>query len=182
MKTLLMIIGVVIAIFVVLALIIVVIGTRLPQQHVASRAITLKRSPAEIYGVVHGFEHFAKWRPDVKSVEMLGPVNGHLQFREHGANGTVTYELLEDTPSQRLVTRIVDRDLGYSGSWEYVITKSADGAILTITERGEVSNPLFRFMSRYVFGHTATLDAYLTSLARHFGEPALPQASESLPK
>jgi hypothetical protein len=28
----------------------------------------------------------------------------------------------------------------------------------------------FRFMSRYVFGHTATMDVYLKSLARHFGE------------
>jgi hypothetical protein len=30
-------------------------------------------------------------------------------------------------------------------------------------------------MSRYVFGQTATIDAYLTSLAKHFGEDAVPQ-------
>jgi hypothetical protein len=30
-------------------------------------------------------------------------------------------------------------------------------------------------MSRYVFGHTATLDAYLSSLARRFGEDTTPQ-------
>jgi hypothetical protein len=40
---------------------------------------------------------------------------------------------------------------------------------------GEVSNALFRFMSRYIFGHTATLDAYLSSLARRFGEDMTPQ-------
>ena len=49
------------------------------------------------------------------------------------------------------------------------------GARVTITEDGEVSNAIFRFMSRYVFGHTATLDAYLISLARRFGEDTIPQ-------
>jgi hypothetical protein len=44
---------------------------------------------------------------------------------------------------------------------------------LTIREDGEVSNVIFRFMSRYVFGQTSTIDSYLTSLAKHFGEEAL---------
>ena len=174
MKTLLMILGVVVAVIVVLVIVMLVIGSRLPQQHVASRAIRLNRSAADAYAVVRDFEHSAKWRSDVKSVEMRGAVDGHLQFREHGSNGTVTYELLDDVPGQRFVTRIVDRDLGYSGQWEYVISPAGDGSVLTITERGEVSNPLFRFMSRYLFGHTATIDAYLKALAGHFGETTQP--------
>ena len=48
------------------------------------------------------------------------------------------------------------------------------GTRVRITEDGEVSNVIFRFMSRYVFGQTATLDAYLTSLAKRFGEDAKP--------
>jgi hypothetical protein len=30
-------------------------------------------------------------------------------------------------------------------------------------------------MSHYIFGQTATIDSYLTSLAKHFGEDAAPQ-------
>jgi hypothetical protein len=44
-----------------------------------------------------------------------------------------------------------------------------------ITEKGEVSNVLFRFMSRYVFGHTSTIDSYLTALAKKFNESVQPQ-------
>lgn len=73
------------------------------------------------------------------------------------------------------MTRILDTNLGYSGKWTYVFASENGGARLTITEDGEVSNALFRFMSRYVFGHTATLDAYLSSLARRFGEDTTPQ-------
>ncbi len=36
---------------------------------------------------------------------------------------------------------------------------------VTITERGSVYNPIFRFMSRFIFGHTATVEAYLDAPA-----------------
>jgi len=78
-------------------------------------------------------------------------------------------ELVEDVPGQRMVTRILDTNLGYSGSWTYVFAPSGDGTQLTITENGEVSNVLFRFMSRYFFSQTATIEAYLTALARRVG-------------
>lgn len=174
MKTLIVIVVSIVAVLAVLIVVMLLIGSRLPPQHIASRGIRLSRSPADVYAVVRNFEESSKWRPDVKSVEMLGTVNGHVQFREHGANGTVTYEVLDDVPGRLIVTRIVDRDLGYSGSWEYVFSPSASGASVTITENGEVSNPLFRFMSRYLFGHTATIDTYLKALAKHFGESAQP--------
>ena len=40
------------------------------------------------------------------------------------------------------------------------------GRDLTITEDGEVYNVFFRFMSRFVFGHHATMDAYLERTCR----------------
>ena len=175
MKLLLMIIAAIVVVLVLLVVIMVAIGSRLPQQHIAAREIRLNRSPGDVYAVVRDFGQHAKWRSDVKNVDLLGTVDGHVQFREHGSNGAVTYEVLDDIPGQHLVTRIVDRDLGYSGSWEYVFAPMAGGTALTITEKGDVTNPLFRFMSRYIFGHTATIDTYLKSLAKHFGEATLPE-------
>ncbi len=43
------------------------------------------------------------------------------------------------------------------------------GTRLTITENGEVYNPIFRFMSRFVFGHTATMDQFLSDLKKRVG-------------
>lgn len=178
MKLLLTIVAAIIAVLVLLIGIVLLIGSRLPQQHTASRSLRLHRSPADVYALVRDFGQHPAWRKDVKSVDLLGSIDGHVQFREHGSNGTVTYEVLNDNAGQRLVTRIVDQDLGYSGEWEYVFVREGDGTQLTITERGEVSNLLFRFMSRYVFGHTATMDAYLKSLAQHFGETEVPQPAK----
>jgi hypothetical protein len=69
-----------------------------------------------------------------------------------------------------MVTRILDTDLGYSGQWTYTLAAENGGTRLTIREDGVVSNIFFRFMSRYVFGHTATIDSYLTALAAGIGE------------
>jgi hypothetical protein len=41
---------------------------------------------------------------------------------------------------------------------------------MRITEDGYVSNPLFRFMARFVFGYTSTVDSYMKSLGEKFGE------------
>lgn len=172
MKTLLIILAVVAAVLGAIAITILIIGSHLPEHHIASRAIHLRRSPIEVYAAVKDFRQSATWRPDIRNVEMLGEVNGHVPFREQGSSGTITYEVVSEVPNERLVTQIVDRNLGYSGSWEYIVAPKGDGSTLTITERGDVPNPLFRFMSRYVFGHTAIMDTYLKALATHFGESA----------
>jgi uncharacterized membrane protein len=148
------------------------IGSRLPIAHVATRSVLLHRPGDDVYKLLRAVGKTPTWRSDVKSVDLLGEPNGKLNYREHGKQGDVTYELTEDVPGQRIVTRIVDQDLGYSGTWTTVLTPENGGTRVRITENGEVSNVMFRFMSRYIFGHTSTIDSYLTSLAKHFGEGA----------
>ena len=106
---------------------------------------------------------FPKWRSDVEGIEVTARTP-RLQWRERGSNGTITYELQENDPPRRLVTRITDRTLPFGGTWTFTLEPSGDGTKLTITENGEVYNPLFRVMSRFVFGHTATIDRYLLDL------------------
>ena len=170
MKRLLIVVAGAILSLALLAGIVALVGSRLPPEHVASRSIFLHRSPHEIYAVVRDFGSAPKWRSDVTQVDVETPPNGPLQFREVGRSDTVNYELVEDVPDTRMVTKIRDTDLGYSGQWTYTLTPTNGGTWLTIREDGVVSNVFFRFMSRYVFGHAATIDSYLTALAKHFGE------------
>jgi len=155
--------------------IVALVGSRLPKSHVASRSILLRKSPQEVYAVVRDFGSAPQWRSDVKQVAVEAPPGGPVYFREVGKNDTVNYELVEDVPGQRMVTRIRDTDLGYSGQWTYLFALENGGTRVTIREDGEVSNVIFRFMSRYVFGQTATIDSCLMSLAKRFGEEAAPQ-------
>jgi hypothetical protein len=175
MRLLIYIVVAVIAGVILLVGIMALIGSRLPKNHVASRSIFLRKSPPDIYAVIRDFASMSKWRSDVKQVDVETSPGGPVYFREDSKHGVVNYELIEDVPNQRIVTRIRDTDLGYGGQWTYTLAPENGGTRVTIREDGEVSNVLFRFMSRYIFGQTSTMDSYLTSLANHFGEQTVPE-------
>ena len=166
--------AIIVGIIVALVATVIVIGYLLPVGHVASRAIDLPAPPDSVWRAITEFEAMPRWRPDVSSVATLPPADGRPRWRESGSNGTITYETVESTPPTRLVSRIADDALPFGGSWTYQLTPAAGGTRLEITENGEVRNPVFRFMSRFVFGHHATMDAYLKALDAHLrrGAPA----------
>jgi len=170
MRLLIFIVLGVVAALALLIGVVALIGAWLPKTHVASRSILLHQSPQNVYAAIRDFDSVPTWRSDVTRIEVEEQGGGRLYFREEGKNGTVNYELVEDVPAERMVTKIRDTDLGYSGQWTYMFAAENGGTRVTIREDGEVSNVLFRFMSRYIFGHTATIDSYLSSLAKRFGE------------
>jgi uncharacterized protein YndB with AHSA1/START domain len=139
-----------------------VIGLALPKDHVASRTVTVQRPIGEVWAAVTDVESFPAWRPAVSRVEVLQ--QQPRRWREVGKDGTLTFEVVESTAPNRLVTQIVDKDLPFAGRWTYELRTTPTGTQLVITEHGEVYNPLYRFVSRFVMGHTATMDAYLEGL------------------
>jgi len=145
-----------------LLLLIILIGACLPQKHTVSRTISLYRRAETVWSLISGPP---TWRPGVSNYQELPPHDGHRMWRETDKHGqTITFEAIESTPPRRLVTRIADPKLPFGATWTYEIVPAADSCTLTITENGEVYNPLFRFVSRFIMGHTATIDGYLAAL------------------
>jgi hypothetical protein len=168
------ILAVVAAILVGSVVLVVAIGYALPQQHVAARAITLKQKPEDVFALISNFKDGVVWRAGLQQVEMLPERDEHIHFRERSKTGVITYEVVEANPPQRLVTRFDDKGLPFGGGWIVEVSPIADGCRLNITERGEIYNPVFRFVSRFILGYTGTMDTYLESVARRFGESAAP--------
>jgi uncharacterized protein YndB with AHSA1/START domain len=152
------------------------VGSRLPREHVASRRVLIHCPPAEVFAAIRDFARHPEWRRDVKSVALLGETNGRLRFREDGAHGSMTMEVVEEVPGVRLVTRIADEDLPFGGSWTYELRPVEGGTEITITERGEVKPAIFRALSKYVFTHHRTIEQYLRALGTRFGEMVTPGA------
>ena len=168
---------IVLAALVALVLIVVAVGAMLPVKHTASRQIKLHQPPEKVFALINDPAAFPAWRGKVKGskeikVEILPDQNGHRMFRETGADGTILYEVMTVEPNKRLVTRIADPSLPFGGKWTYEILPAGDSTTLRITEDGEVYNPVFRFASRFIFGHSATIEQYLRDVARRFGEDA----------
>src|SRR5271154_1268575 len=145
-------------------------GWLLPKDHVATRIGRYRQPPAAIWKAITDVDAMPSWREGLKSVERFPDRNGLPAHLEITTNGKIPFETIEMTPPQKLVTRIADPKLPFGGTWTFEIAPAADGSTLRITERGYVTNPFFRFMSRFVFRQTSTMEIYLKSLAKKFGE------------
>jgi hypothetical protein len=114
-------------------------------------------------------EAFPTWRGDLKSVRRLPDRDGKTAWVEEGRSGKITFVFDRMDAPHALVSRIADPSLPFGGTWTCGITPVADGSRLTITEAGEIYNPLFRFMARFVFGYDGSINAYLSALEKKFG-------------
>jgi uncharacterized protein YndB with AHSA1/START domain len=151
------------------------IGFALPQSHVASRAVRLAVPRERAWAAITNVGAYPTWRTDLQRVETLGSSPAGPSWREVGKQGTVTFEAVEVAAPAKFVARIADTGLPYGGRWEYVLAPEGTGSRLTITEHGEIYNPFFRFMARFVFGYTATMEGYMRALGKHFGETVSPE-------
>ena len=154
------------------------IGFALPQNHVASRSVTVNRPIGEVWTTITRVEDFPAWRRSVTKVDVL--TRHPLRWREEGSDGPLTLEATEIREPIRFVTQIADRNLPFGGRWVYDLKGVPPGqqgskvTEVTITEHGEVYNPVFRFVSRFIMGHTATIDAYLSDLQKRLPQGTAP--------
>jgi hypothetical protein len=161
---------------VAMLVLVIVVGWLLPRDHVASRVGRYHQSPEAIWTAITDVDAMPSWREGLKSVKHLPDRNGLPAHIEVTSIGEIPLETVEMTAPRKLVGRIADAKLPFGGAWTFEITPVADGATLRITENGYVTNPFFRFMSRFVFGYTGEIEKYLRSLAKKFGEQ--PQIGE----
>jgi uncharacterized membrane protein len=158
----------VVAVLVVLVGAVALIGMSLPQNHTASRSVHLDIPPDSLWDLVTDVDRYPSWRRDVDTVQRIE--GARLAWREVSGGDRMTYEAEAFEKPSHFVSRITDKGLPFGGSWDYRIEPDGTGSKLTITENGEVYNPIFRFVSRYVMGHTATMDKYLAALAAKTGD------------
>jgi hypothetical protein len=128
----------------VLVAAVVAVGLLLPRTHKASRTLRLTRPPADVWPVL-------------------------IQATEAS---DVPVDVLERDPPRRLVTRVTEKEKNFGGTWTITIAPTASGSDVTITEDGWVANPIFRFVSRFLIGHHATMDTLLKNVAKTLSAPA----------
>ena len=169
MKLILTILGVAAALIVI----VLVIGAMLPKAHTARVRTVLHAPPESVYAAIEDVEHAPAWRTGLKKVEVLA--RDPLHWRETAEWGTITFVRDDAVPPSRVVARIADESQGFGGTWTYEIAAAPGGSTVTITENGTVSNPLFRFLSKFVFGHYSSLETYARDLAKRSGDTSEPE-------
>src|SRR5260370_35242496 len=85
-------------------------------------------------------------------------------------SGEIPIETVEMTQPLKLISRIADPKLPFGGTWTFEIMPTEGGSTLRITENGYVTNPVFRFLSRFVFWSAGSIGPYLNSLTNKLDE------------
>jgi uncharacterized protein YndB with AHSA1/START domain len=132
-----------IAIYVVGSLIAVIgivalIGYFLPIDHEASRSAEINQPPEPVFALLSDLDNYHSWWP----------------------GATVKSEVVDSRPPSRIVTRVVG-ETQFGGTWTIDIAPAPRGSRVTITERGEIYNVVFRTLSKFVFGYTSTMESCL---------------------
>lgn len=118
--------------------VIALIGYFLPVAHEASRSAEFNKPPDQVFALIADPNSYKEWW--------------------NGAE--VKTEIVERVPPTKLVTKIIG-ETQFGGTWTIEIAPTPTGSRMTVTERGEIYNVVFRGLSRYVFGHTGTMDSFL---------------------
>jgi hypothetical protein len=116
-------------------------GATLSVAHVATRVTRIAARPEQVWGLI------------------TDPV------ASRGWGGSAKTEVVEENAPRLLVRKIVG-EKAFGGTWTFEIAPEGhDASTVTITERGEVYNPLFRTVMK-AMGQTRGIDAYLAKLER----------------
>ena len=89
---------------------------------------------------------------------------------QRGRGDHLSYMVIAREPPRMVKMEIVD-NAQFGGTWTWIVEPTGEGeCVLTITEDGEIHNPVFRFVARLIMGYDATMKKYHTDLASHFGD------------
>jgi hypothetical protein len=123
--------------------VIALIGYFLPVGHEASRSAEFNAPPERVFALMSDPGTYQSWWD----------------------GATVKSEVVESVPPSKLVTRVVG-ETQFGGTWTIAIAPTPAGSRMTITERGEIYNVIFRTLSKFAFGYTATMESCLAAAQR----------------
>ena len=114
------------------------IGYFLPVSHEASRSAEFSKPPEAVFALMADPNTYQSWWD----------------------GATVKSEVVESHAPDKVVTRVVG-ETQFGGTWTIDIVPIPSGSRVTITERGEIYNVVFRTLSKFVFGYTSTMESCL---------------------
>lgn len=161
---------------VVLALIATVLigGAMMPREHAATSTIVVPAEQDSVWAAIRDFERLPDWWEGLDSVRRVEIPDAPEAWRHHMAQGTIDIAVERADAPDILVTRIVaEPGAPFGGTWTYRLEPAAGGTRVTVIEAGYINSKVFRFIAN-VMGLHATVDAYLSGLARRYNVDVQP--------
>lgn len=158
-----------VAALIAIPLVMYIIGLFLPESHSSTVNRVIAGERGQVWAAITDVNKKSAWDPAVERVEILSDSLSALKWREYYVNNDpMTFEEVSRSDSSLWVVRIADEQLPFGGTWSYALEPASPGTKVTITEDGEIYNPIFRFVSRFILGYEATMNNSLNNLEAYF--------------
>ncbi len=145
------------------------VGLFVKKDYHVTKTIELPVAQAVVWQKISNWIETPTWRRDLIAIERLPDREGKPVYREKANYGPVTYVIEELVPPGHMKTRVVDHDK-FTGTWIFELKPQGDGCLLTITSDGQIYNPIFRTMMRFVFGYGSSIKGYFEDLEETLGK------------
>lgn len=145
-------------------------GYFIEKSHTASRTVTFKAPPQTVWKIITDLESQPTWRKNLKEIKIIDATLNKESWTEISKSGDeLSFKTKNKTEPSRYEAEIINNS-DFGGYWEVTLEPADGGTKLTLTEHGEIYNPMFRIISKLFFDMHATIDEYLTDLAAKLGE------------
>ena len=146
------------------------LGWWMPSRYVTSQSLLLPVPVAEVWASLVDYPGQTAWRRGLSAVDRL-PDDGPTEvWRERFGRSATLSRTIEARSPAWLVRESAAEGEAVRRRWEFalepVVTPS--NTRITLTERGEIRNPLRRFVVRFITGRSRTLRNFLRDLAGRF--------------
>ncbi|MDA1191617.1 MAG: SRPBCC family protein [Candidatus Poribacteria bacterium] len=159
----------------VIVVAIMFIGSSMPEHHVATRTVEINASPEAVWEAITDIDNATNWNPHVASIERLPDIDGKQAWVEVSTDGDRTpVRVVVWEPPTRLVTQVIDEGQPFSGTWTTEITPKGDDSVVTITENASIHHPFIRVLFYAMVDKYESIDRFLVSLGKKFGETVQP--------
>ena len=169
MKILLFVFIGLVALLLLAALFLYVVGSQMPREHRSVVSATLHAGRTAAWAAITDYTAMPEWWPAVKSVRTEKLADGtELTWNTDAHGKEIPFRTSESRPNEKLVRVIATDRLPFGGTWTYELTDvGGKETRLTLTEDGVINPPIFRAIAKWFFGLDTTQRDYLAHLEKH---------------
>ncbi|MEK9727280.1 MAG: SRPBCC family protein [Candidatus Margulisiibacteriota bacterium] len=148
------------------------LGGTLPERVSIGQSKSFDASKDLIWTAILDIENYPLWKPNLKSIEMLGTNDkGYTKWREFYSLGkTVTYEITEYIPKSLIEVRVVESKNASGGIWVYKLSNYQDRGVLQIKRFAIIESKLDRFIRRWIDTKYNEVDYQLMTLNSYLNQ------------
>lgn len=158
MKILLIALALLVGLLVLTGLVFYFVGRAQPERHTARITFTLAKPRATVWAALTDYAAMPRWWPAVKSIRFETRANGDIiTWNTDGHGKEIGFRTKQETAPTKLVREIVGDNLPFGGTWTYELTEDNGATLVTLTEDGFITPPLFRGIAHLFMKPDATM-------------------------